>query len=283
MPARPPSSGGREFHGPLDGGIRGAEVVLVEGSPPACDPPSLASRLERGVVQVHWFPTDLPAARLDQLARLLADGERARAERFRLPLDRNRYVAARGQMRILLAGWLGQVPAAVAIEPGRDGKPEVRSVPGTERIQFNLSHSEGVGVLAIGIEDELGIDVERIRPMPDALAIAEKVFAVGEILALRGMADGARTEAFFRYWTRKEAVVKSLGRGLSHPLDGFELTPDGVAPERVVFPGEGPSAARWVLPLAPPYPGFVAAVAIGGALPRICSSSSDVIGLSASA
>jgi len=224
------------------------------------------------VVQVHWFATGLPAARLDELESLLADGERARAERFRFPRDRNRYVAARGQMRILLAGYLGQAPAAIVIEAGRDGKPELQPVPGSERIQFNLSHCEGVGVLAIGIDDELGIDVEQIRPMPDASAIAEQVFAAGEILALRGVADGARAEAFFRYWTRKEAVVKSLGRGLSHRLDGFTLSPDGLVPERVLFPGEGLSAARWVLPLAPPYPGFVAALATAGALPHIRSS-----------
>ena len=235
----------------------------------ADDPRVPASRLERGVVQVHWFPTDLPAVRLDELEPLLAVGERARADRFRLPRDRNRYVAARGQMRILLAGCLCQVPAAVAIAVGRDGKPELQSAFGAERIHFNLSHSEGVGVMAIGIEDELGIDVERVRPMPDASAIAEQVFAVGEILALRGVADGAQAEAFFRYWTRKEAVVKSFGRGLAYPLDEFELSPDGLAPERLVFPGEGPSAARWVLPVAPPYPGFVAALATAGALPQM--------------
>jgi len=227
--------------------------------------------LERGVVQVHWFPTDLSAARLDELTPLLADVERARAERYRLPRDGNRYVAARGQMRLLLAGCLGQAPAAVAIKLGRDGKPEVRSVSSAGRIHFNLSHSDGVGVMAIGIDDELGIDVERIRPMPDASAIAEQVFTAGEILALRRVAEEERAEAFFRYWTRKEAVVKSLGRGLSHRLDGFELSPDGLEPERLVFPGEEPPAARWVMPLSPPYPGFVAALATAGALPQIRS------------
>ena len=221
------------------------------------------------MVQVHWFPTDLPAARLVELESLLARVEWARAERFHLPRDRNRYIAARGQMRILLAGYLNQVPAAVALEVGRNGKPELQAVTGAERVHFNLSHSEGVGVMALGIGDELGIDVERIRPMPDASAIAEHVFAAGETLALGGLADDARAEAFFRYWTRKEAVVKSLGRGLSHPLDGFELAADGLAPERLLFPGEGPSATRWVLPLSPPYPGFVAALASAGALPHV--------------
>jgi len=243
----------------------------VDGFPPtgSCAP---APRLERGVVQVHWFPTDLPEARLDELAPLLAEGELARAHRFRLPRDRSRYVAARGQLRILLARCLDRVPKDVAIEVGPDGKPEVRPVPGSRRLQFNLSHTDGVGVLAIGIEDELGIDVERIRPLPDALAIAERFLATGEILALRAAADEARPETFLRLWTRKEAVVKSFGRGLSHPLDGFDLSPGGLAPERVMFPGEDPSSARWVLPLTPPYPGFVAALATAGALPELRAS-----------
>jgi 4'-phosphopantetheinyl transferase len=127
------------------------------------------------------------------------------------------------------------------------------------------------------MEDELGIDVERIRPLPDALAIAEQLFADGEILALRAVPEEARSERFFRYWTRKEAVVKSFGRGLSHPLDGFELSPDGLVPERVMVRGEDPSFARWVLTLTPPYPGFVAAVATAcvatqNALPQIRAS-----------
>jgi 4'-phosphopantetheinyl transferase len=185
-------------------------------------------------------------------------------------------------MRVLLAGCIGRAPSAVDIEDGPVGKPELRPVPGSERLQFNLSHSHGVGVLAVAMEDEVGIDVERIRPLPDALAIAEQFFADGEILALRAAADEARSETFFRYWTRKEAVVKSFGRGLTHPLDGFELSSDGLSPERVMVSGEDPSSARWVLPLTPPYPGFVAAVATAcvatdgvttaGTLPQIHSS-----------
>jgi 4'-phosphopantetheinyl transferase len=221
------------------------------------------------VVQVYWFPTDLPEARLEELTPLLAEGELARADRFRLPRDRSRYVAARGQLRVLLASCLGQAPSAVAIEVCPDGKPMIRSDPGSERLQFNLSHSDGVGVLALAIEDELGIDVERIRALPDALAIAEQFFAAGEILALRAAADEARSEKFFRYWTRKEAVVKSFGRGLIHPLDGFELSPDGLTPERVTLRREDPRSVRWVLSLMPPIPGFVAALATAGGPPEI--------------
>jgi 4'-phosphopantetheinyl transferase len=235
---------------------------------PRPDATALAS-LERGVVHVFWFVTDLPVAQLDELERLLDAGERARADRFRFARDRGRFIAARGRLRTLLGRYTGQVPGGLEFDTGLYGKPALRQVEGADRLQFNLSHADGVGVVAIGLEEELGIDVERIRPFDGALAIAARMFTGEEHRALRALPAQAQSGAFFMYWVRKEAVVKSVGRGLSHPLNAFGLCPGGRSAEHVELECDGVLAARWVLALPPFREGFVAALATAGAPPTV--------------
>jgi 4'-phosphopantetheinyl transferase len=160
-------------------------------------------------------------------------------------------------------------PELLAFEIGPYGKPALGQASGDPRVEFSLSHSHGVGVLAVGLEDELGIDIERLRPFDDAMAIAKRLFTAEEQRVLRALPEPDRPGAFFRYWTGKEAVVKSVGRGLSQPLDGFGLRLDGATPEQVDVDCGGVSVARWVLSVPPLREGFVAALATAGAPPTV--------------
>lgn len=229
--------------------------------------PATLPRLEHGVVEIFWFSMDLPPTRLESLECLLDAAERERADRFRFGRDRGRFIAARGRLRALLGCYAERPPARLEFETGPYGKPALRQVTGDDRLQFSVSHSHGVGVVAIGLKDEIGIDVERIRPFDDALAIAERMFTAEEYRALRALPEAARSGAFFSYWTRKEAVVKSVGRGLSHPLDAFGLRLEGRSAERVQLDCGGVSVARWVVAVPPLREGFVATLAAGGAPP----------------
>jgi 4'-phosphopantetheinyl transferase len=226
-------------------------------------------RLERGVVHVFWFATDLPAGSLDELERVLDVDERARADRFHFPRDRGRFIAARGRLRALLGRYAKQAPARLEFDTGPCGKPALRRTIGADQLHFNLSRSDGFGVAAIGLEEELGIDVERIRPFDNALAIAERMFRPEEYRALRALPEEAQPAAFFRYWTRKEAVVKSLGRGLSHPLDAFGLSAEGLSAEWVDLERDGVPTVRCVVPVPPLREGFVAALATPGPPPAV--------------
>lgn len=223
-------------------------------------PPGLPP-LEPGTVHLQWFTTTLAAAELDALGSLLDDSELARASRFHFARDRDRYVAARGRLRVILGQYAGEQPAGVVIAPGRHGKPELRLPAGAPRLSFNLSRSGEIAVAAIGLEEELGIDVERLRPFGDALTIAERVFTGTEAAALRDLAPEERPAAFFRYWTRKEAVVKSLGLGLGYPLDAFSLSAECGGAERLELESEGVRITRWVAGVDPPYEEVIAALA----------------------
>ena len=94
---------------------------------------------------------------------------------------------------------------------GAHGKPYLRAAP---QLQFNLSHSGGVSLVAVALDIEVGVDVERLRPMPDCLAVAERFLAPEDAAALREMPAVEQEREFFVRWTRSEAVWKARGIGL---------------------------------------------------------------------
>ena len=176
--------------------------------------------------EIHVWRASLSAdeATLRSLEATLADQERVRARRFIFARDRDRYVAARGVLRDLLGKYLRRAPESIEFVYGPYGKPDIASAASRPEIRFNLSHSHGLVVVAIGREREVGIDVELIRPDFASEAIAERYFSAEEIDELSKLPAELRTEGFFLCWTRKEAYIKAKGDGLQIPLDSFDVS-----------------------------------------------------------
>lgn len=158
---------------------------------------------------------------------MLDPAERERAARFRLDRDRRRFRAARAAVRAAVGARVGVAPADVRFTIGEHGKPAVAD----GLVEFNVSHSADVAVVAVaGAGVPVGVDIEFERDVRfDALA--HRFFSPAEAAAVAAAGDdaGARREAFFRCWTRKEAFVKGLGLGLSMPLSSFDVSVDGPA------------------------------------------------------
>ena len=171
----------------------------------------------------------LSDARLARCAAVLSPGERARAGRFLRPADRARFTASHAALRLILARALGVGAESIAFSAGPAGKPELAG-PTQGRLAFNLSHSGACALVGLAQDAGIGVDVEAIRPLPDALRIARAQFAPDEAAALAALPPEAMEAAFFGLWTRKEAVVKALGAGLSLPLAGFSVSLPPAAP-----------------------------------------------------
>jgi 4'-phosphopantetheinyl transferase len=169
--------------------------------------------------RVHVWSAWLDDVRPDAAALELLDGrERARAERFRAERDRDRYVARHAFLRRVLSGYLDEAPAAIEIRVTPAGRP---SLDARWQLDISTSHDDGLAVIAVTRGGSVGIDVERVRPMDDALDLAESHLTTREQAWLAAHPAGP-SRAFLELWTRKEAAVKALGTGLATPLRSFD-------------------------------------------------------------
>lgn len=221
--------------------------------------------------EAHLWCVDLevPAgldASQDDPETVLSPDEQDRAARFVFARDRRRFVAARTALRSILAAWVGIPAGELAFVYGAHQKPALAPWCRARDLSFNLSHSHGVALVALTHGHEIGVDIERVRPYPDAGALVAHEFSSAEQVAFGALPAGARTEGFFRAWVRKEAFLKATGEGLYRALADIEVTfgPDQAA--RVLSVGGDASAARdWSIAEVLPRPGFVAAVVVASA------------------
>ncbi|MEP6919457.1 MAG: 4'-phosphopantetheinyl transferase superfamily protein, partial [Acidobacteriota bacterium] len=235
----------------------------VMGDPSEWGSAPLTGDLPDGAIHV-WL------ARLDQFAAdpaafdaVLSLDEQERAERFVFDRDRRRFAAARILLRRLLAAYVRTAPADLRFSCDGYGKPSLTGHDAAPA--FNVSHSGDAAVFAFSRAGEVGVDDEAVRAMTDAAQIASRFFAPGEVERLRALPLALQHEAFFECWTRKEAFVKAIGEGLSHPLDSFEVTLTPGDPARLVHvDGHQPDPRDWTLTALPRIPGHVGALAIRG-------------------
>jgi 4'-phosphopantetheinyl transferase len=177
---------------------------------------------------------------LSEMVSVLAADERSRAERFHFDHHRERYIAARATLRRLLGAYAHVAPEEIVFRYGERGKPAVEAPAAAAEIDFNVSHRGDFALYVFCRGRELGIDIEFVRDVPQALAIGRKHFTPEESrLLVAADAEGKILSSFFRLWTRKEAVIKAVGTGLAMPLTEFDVSSaaaDGAAWHSVQIP-----------------------------------------------
>lgn len=173
--------------------------------------------LDSGVVHAWLLALDKGTRRTYRSMSLLSDEERVRAERFHFQVDRDRFVVSRSVLRLLLGRYTGSEPQNIAFSLNAHGKPLLSVHASEHSVRFNLSHSGEYTLYAFSADREVGVDIERIRPVTDLEKIAAQVFTRKEHALIASVPDDEKTASFFRLWARKEALVKGAGHGLSSP------------------------------------------------------------------
>jgi 4'-phosphopantetheinyl transferase len=201
----------------------------------------------------------LDASRTDTLS----PAECARASRFTSELARVRFIQRRSALRAILSGYTSLAPASLTFAENAYGKPILD--PDVE-LSFSTSHSDSMALIAIARRALIGIDIEKLRPEAADFGVAARFFTPNEAAALARLDAPDCVSGFFNAWTRKEAVLKALGRGLSIPLDAFEvaLQPED-APAVLDWNVPDVECRTWELCHLEPQPGFVGALAFSRA------------------
>jgi len=213
--------------------------------------------------EIHVWRASLEreASQLEAFWSVLGADEKRRGERFHFERDRSHFVIARGLLREILARYLPIAPAQIDFTYNEYGKPELANHE--ESLRFNVSHSHGAALFVFARGQELGVDLELLRPDFASLEVAARFFSEAEVSALRSLSPTLQTQGFFNCWTRKEAYIKALGEGLSHPLHRFvvSLTPQDHAC-LISTENDPQEAANWSIIDLNPFPGYAAALAV---------------------
>jgi len=161
--------------------------------------------------------------REDIFFEMLSDEEKSRAERFKFDIHRSRFIASHGFTRCVLGLYLSINARELTYKKGKQGKPYI-SNSNNSNIQFNLSHTEDIAILALTQGVDTGIDIECNKRKTDWQGIVSRFFTASEQQALFLLPEEQQRDAFFQLWTRKEAYMKVLGTGLSLAPTEFSLT-----------------------------------------------------------
>ncbi len=225
--------------------------------------PSSIAKLSGGVLHLWRLSLSQSPEQLAELSRVLRADETERAASFRFEVHQQRFVAGRGQLRQVLASYLRCAAGDVDFRYSQHGKPLLAGVPSDLPIEFNLAHSEDAALVAVTLENRIGVDLERIRPLDDLAGVARSAFSARECRELFSLESSEQQEAFFHVWTCKEAVLKALGTGFSLPSRSFDVSVfSGDGPRLITAPASAHPAASWKVLDVPVGSGFAAALAI---------------------
>ena len=195
------------------------------------DPPT--SVLTNGQIHVWRWPLSCPPDRVDSLSRTLNELELERASRYHFEALRHRFVVAHAGLRAILAGYTGIPPEQLSFRFGVQGKPTLVDRGLAPGLEFNLSDSQDIALVAVTMHQPIGVDVERVREIPELDSITPTILAPEELAFLTNRKGPERLAAFLRFWTCKEAIIKAMGVGLSANL------------KRIVVDAESAAAGRW--------------------------------------
>jgi 4'-phosphopantetheinyl transferase len=191
--------------------------------------------------------------------RLLSAEEDERSKRYQFDRDRQRFIARRGILRLLLGRYTAEHPANIIFRTNPYGKLSLPSHP----LAFNLSFSQDRIAMAFTLERDIGVDIEQVHPLPNLFQLAENWLSPEERADLSALDPSSHVKAFFHIWTQKEAFLKAHGEGLSMSLKDFSVSADPGRPGRLLsLKGDTEGASHWKMACHNPQADWQVAVCV---------------------
>ena len=224
------------------------------------DNPPADLALDEAYIDVWRSRIDLPKEEIQKFHETLSQQEQERAEKFIFPDKYEEYVVTRGLLRTALSHVLEQSPGAFAFEYTTEKKPFLVKKFDGQSVSFNVSHSHGQALVAISLDRNIGIDIEKIRNDVAYEKLSKRFFSRAEYEALLQY-EGDPVQAFFTVWTRKEAFVKAVGKGIAFGLSEFDVNIDpDEAPQMLTTRWNHDDVTKWHMSSIPTEPDYIATV-----------------------
>lgn len=211
--------------------------------------------------EVHLWKMNLETSSINiqDAMKILNEEETIKAQKFRFEKHQKRFIVARSTLKHILSHYLGISPEKIAFQYGSHGKPKLVDKMNTIQLEFNLSHSEELAIYGITCHHLIGVDVEYLRPMPDAEKLAKRFFCHQEFEKINSLSIIHKNTEFFKLWTAKEAYLKATGKGISGGLDKVEISTD--EPRKFINLPQ-PNKTTWKLLSFVPQTNYLAAMAV---------------------
>lgn len=171
-------------------------------------------------VDIYYVQFSKQLDYFEKLFELLDEEEKSRALRFYFDKDKKSFTIARAYLKILISKYLKINNKDIHFSYNKYGKSYLKD----SNLYFNISHSKDFAVYAFSTLGEVGIDIEFMREKVDFKNIIHRYFSKSEIIDFNNVPEHQQKEAFFNGWSRKEAYIKAKGKGLSIPLNSFDVT-----------------------------------------------------------
>ena len=176
-----------------------------------------------------------------KLYNYLSISEIEKANNFKFEEDTFRFILGHGLTRRILGKYLGIFPSKLIFNYGDSGKPQVENTE--QNIFFNISHSNEFVAIIFSKIRLIGVDIEHIYKNKENEKIVGNFFDKKEVEAYFNLKDSQKIEAFYRYWTCKEAYVKAIGKGLNCSFKSFNVS--NIYSKSITIKGKGIESEKW--------------------------------------
>lgn len=207
--------------------------------------PQIASLpLGEGEISVWFAALDELAWGAGEIESFLSIEERERAKRYVFEADGRRFAVGRAVLRIILGHHISLRPAEITFRYNTHGKPVLDDY----ELSFNMSRCAGRAVYALTCGRSIGVDIERERDITQMDQLAKRIFSEYEYERFYALPLNIRRNHFFTSWTRKEALVKAMGEGLSAPLHMFDVSASSNgSPDKIRVIDDSQRDRRWAI------------------------------------
>ncbi len=184
----------------------------------------LQERLVLSDNKIHVYLIQFNLFDSNECIQYLSEDECIRAEKLKIEVKKNQFVITRSVLRLLLSSAVGKSYQDIDLFYGEHGKPSVNESLNNKPIKFNISHSGGYALIAITLNNKVGVDIEEINLDINHQSLSKRFFSEQEYNELQNIDEGQRCDVFYSVWAKKESFIKATGQGVAFGLERFSVS-----------------------------------------------------------